>query len=319
MSGPGARSAVGAGLLLVTLTAVVSGVSTFVNTYAVQGTSSDAFVTVRNLAVAALIVPLVAAATWGRSARSRLSRSDVGWLALVGLLGGAVPFLLFFHGLALAGRPGATTASFLYRTLFLFAGVFGLVALRERIRWRYLAGAALLLLGSYLLLSLRSPVWTDGTLYVLAATVLWAAEYTVSKRALVRIPSPTLALGRMGFGGVFLAGYLAWTAQWSAVARFSSGEWEWVAISAALLAAFVSTWYAGLRRVELSVATSVLVLGYPVSWLLSVGFGSQPFDLTYAAGAVAVLAGAGSVAGLAYLRASWSWLVGGRAPDRAAT
>ena len=48
-----AKSRAGMGLLLVLATAIVSGVSTYVNLYAVQGTSSDVFVTVRNLVVAA--------------------------------------------------------------------------------------------------------------------------------------------------------------------------------------------------------------------------------------------------------------------------
>ena len=311
MTGTDRTAAIGAGLILVLVTAVVSGVSTFVNIYAVKGTSSDAFVTIRNLVVAAMLVPLVAYVAISRASRPKLTRSDLGVLAVIGFVGGAVPFLLFFHGLQLAtAQHGATTASFFYRTLFLFAGVFGLVALRERIPRRYLAGAALLLGGSYLLLSMSSAVWTDGTVYVLAATVLWAGEYTISKKALRRVPSSTVAIGRMGFGGAFLAGYLALTAQWGAVGGFSSGQWAWVVISAALLTAFVTTWYAGLARVDLSVATAVLVLGYPVTWLLSLGVGRSAFTVQDAAGTVAIFAGAGVVAGLAYLRASWSWIFG---------
>lgn len=57
------------GILLVLLTALVSGVSTFVNFYAVKGTNSDAFIAVRNVAVAAMLVPLVFLA--GRSVRRK--------------------------------------------------------------------------------------------------------------------------------------------------------------------------------------------------------------------------------------------------------
>jgi drug/metabolite transporter (DMT)-like permease len=286
------RSGLVLGLALVLSTAVVSGISTFVNTYAVAGTNSDAFVTVRNLAVAAMLVPIALAAAAVRPTSRPLQRVDWARLVAIGVIGGAIPFLLFFHGVELAtAAGGATTASFFYRTLFLFATVFAWFFLRERFRWEVVAGAVLLLAGCYLLLSLTSVVLTDGTLYVLAATVLWAGEYTLSKRTLRDLPASTVGLGRMGFGAIFLAAYLAVTAQWGAVAHFSTPQWAWVAVSAALLTAFVATWYAGLARVDLSVATAVLVLGYPVTWLLSVGVRGQAVVGAPAIGTLAVTAG----------------------------
>ncbi|MFI5413776.1 MAG: EamA family transporter [Candidatus Lutacidiplasmatales archaeon] len=304
-----ARSSwVGPGLLLVLATAFISGISTFVNFYAVKGTSSDAFVTVRNVMVAAAFVPVAFAAT--RSLRAPVLRS-VDWVRLVviGLIGGAIPFLLFFHGLQIAtAAGGAATASFGYRTLFLWATVFGIVVLHEKFHWRIALGATLLLAGNVLLLSLTSPIWTDGTAYVLAATVLWAAEYTISKRTLKDIPSATVVLGRMGFGAMFLVGYLTLTTQWGTVAGFTGGQWEWVGISAALLGAFVATFYPGLKRVNLGTASSALVLGFPVTWLLAVLVQGSSFTLAQAAGVLAIVAGVGTVIGLAQLREAWSFL-----------
>ncbi|HLM70397.1 MAG TPA: DMT family transporter [Thermoplasmata archaeon] len=304
-----ARSSwVGPGLLLVLATAFISGISTFVNFYAVKGTSSDAFVTVRNVMVAAAFVPVAFAAT--RSLRAPALRS-VDWLRLVviGLIGGAIPFLLFFHGLQIAtAAGGAATASFGYRTLFLWATVFGIVVLHEKFHWRIALGATLLLAGNVLLLSLTSPIWTDGTAYVLAATVLWAAEYTISKRTLKDIPSATVVLGRMGFGAMFLVGYLTLTTQWGTVAGFTGGQWEWVGISAALLGAFVATFYPGLKRVDLGTASSALVLGFPVTWLLAVLVQGSSFTLAQAAGVLAIVAGVGTVIGLTQLREAWLFL-----------
>ena len=303
------RSAwVGPGVLLVLVTAFISGVSTFVNAYAVQGTSSDAFVTVRNVVVAAAFLPVAFVAT--RSLRAPALRPvDWGRLVVIGLIGGAIPFLLFFHGLQIAtAAGGAATASFGYRTLFLWATVFGVVFLHERFHWRVALGAALLLAGSVLMLSLTSPIWTNGTAYVLAATVLWAGEYTVSKRALRDLPSATVVLGRMGFGALFLVGYLSLTVQWGTVAGFSGSQWAWVGISAALLGAFVASFYPGLKRVDLGTATSALVLGFPVTFALAVLVQGSRFTLGEAAGALAVVAGVGIVVGLAQLRDAWAFL-----------
>ena len=300
-----ASSYLGVGLLLVLLTAMISGLSTFVNAYAVHGTSSDAFVTVRNLAVAGMILPLAVLAR--RTFARPLRRVDWARLVAIGFVGGAVPFLLFFHGLALAtAAGGGLTASFLYRTLFLMATVFGVVYLREHFHPRVAVAAGLLLGGNYLLLSLTAPIWTDGTLYVVAATALWAVEYTISKRTLQDLPSGIVAMGRMGIGAGFLVGYLALTSQLSAVGAFTGGQWTWILISGVLLAAFVGTWYAGLRRVDLGVATSVLVLGFPITWVLSVLVAGSSFTLTQAAGAATVVGGVVIVVGLTLLRQTWT-------------
>jgi len=297
---------VGPGVLLVLATAVISGCSTFLNGYAVAGTSSAAFVTVRNLAVAAMLVP-VAAVALARS-RNLPGMRDLGVLAVIGLIGGAVPFLLFFQGLKLATEAhGTLTASFVYRTLFIFATVFGVVALRERFRARVAIAAALVLGGNFLLLSLVSPIWTAGSTYVLAATVLWAAEYTVSKNLLRHLGGTTVGLGRMGFGGAFLGAYLLLTGGWGTVAGFSSGEWAWVGISAVLLAGFVFTWYVGLARVDLGVASTVLVLGFPISWALSL-VATHAVPAVYPVlGAVVVSAGVVAMLGSKYLRSTWEY------------
>ncbi|MCI4354220.1 MAG: DMT family transporter [Thermoplasmata archaeon] len=297
----------GPGLLLVLATAVISGLSTFVNTYAVHGTTSDVFVTVRNLAVAGLLLPL--AVLGERTRRGVLERADWTRLVAIGLLGGAIPFLLFFHGLALAtAAGGAATASFGYRTLFLMATVLGVVALGERLHARVAGAAALLLAGSFLLLTFTGPVWTDGTGFVLVATALWAVEYTISKRTLRDLPSSTVGAARMGFGSAFLLGYLAISGQLTGVTQLTAPQWQWVAISALLLTAFVGTWYAGLRRVDLGVASSVLVLGFPITWGLTIAIRGGTLAVLPALGAAIVALGVATVVGVTGWRATWTFL-----------
>ena len=298
------RKAVGPGILLVLLTVLISGVSNFVNFYAVGvPTSSDAFVTARNLAVAVLLLPF--ALFLGRTARAKLSRVDWLKLGTVGLIGGAIPFLLFFRGLQMAGSSGAATATFGYRTLFLMASVLGVVFLQERLSGRAILAAGLLLVGSALLLTLTGPIWTDGTGYVLLATTLWAGEYTLSKHTLRTLPSGTVALARMGFGGAFLLAYLAVSGQILAIGSFGGTDWLMLFLSALLLFGFVSTWYAGLKTVDLSVAASLLVLAFPITWALGFLTAKSTFTVGQAAGIVAIVVGAVLVVGLASLRDTW--------------
>ena len=296
--------AVGPGIFLVFLTVLVSGVSNFVNFKAVQGTNVDAWITMRNVVVALMLVPL--ALLVGREARIRLTRWDWMRLAAIGLVGGAVPFLLYFHGFQLAASSGgAASASFGYRTLFLMASVLGVVFLQERLSGRAILAAGLLLVGSALLLTLTGPIWTDGTGYVLLATTLWAGEYTLSKHTLRTLPSGTVALARMGFGGAFLLAYLAVSGQVLAIGSFGGTDWLMLFLSALLLFGFVSTWYAGLKTVDLSVAASLLVLAFPITWALGFLTAKSTFTVGQAAGIVAIVVGAVLVVGLASLRDTW--------------
>ncbi len=279
------------GLALVLVTVLISGVSNFVNFKAVQGTNVDAWITVRNAMVALLLVP--PALVLGRGHGSRLRAADWGWLAAIGLVGGAIPFLLYFHGFQMAAaQGGAAAASLGYRSLFLIATVLALVFLRERLPRGFVLAAVLLLAGNVLLVAFSGPVWTDGTAYVLLATALWAGEYTLSKRAMQGLGSSTVALGRMGFGAVFLLAYLGLSGQVAAVTGFAGADWESLFFSALLLFGFVATWYAGLRTVDLSVATSLLVLAFPITWVLGVLSAKTPLLVEQAAGAAVIALGA---------------------------
>ncbi len=287
----GAKRALGPGFALVIMTVLISGVSNFVNFKAVQGTNVDAWITVRNAAVALLLVP--PAMVLGRSQRTRLRGRDWARLATIGLVGGAVPFLLYFHGFQMAAaQGGAAAASLGYRSLFLVATVFAVLFLRERLPRGFMLAALLLMAGNVLLVAFSGSIWTGGTAYVLLATALWAGEYTLSKRAMQGLPSSTVALSRMGFGAVFLFAYLVLSGQAAAVTGFAGADWASLFLSALLLFGFVATWYAGLRTVDLSVATSLLVLAFPITWALGVLSVKVPLLAEQAAGATVIALGA---------------------------
>ena len=301
------RVGIGTGLLFIIATALLSGLSNLVNAVAMKGVSADAFVTLRNALVALLLVPLFLLVRPPQ--RAHLRSVDWARLATIGLIGGAIPFVLFFRGIQLAtSEGGTTTASFLYRTLFLFAAVFAVVFLRERLSGRLFLAAILLLVGNALLMSFVSPIWTSGAALVMAATALWAGEYTLSKRTLRDLPSATVALGRMGFGAVFLIAYIGFSGQTDALVALRGESLQWMGLSTILLLGFVVTWYAGLKVVDLSVATAVLILGYPVTWVFNLVLARESFGLPQAAGAAVVVLGVVLAVGVASLRDTWEAL-----------
>ena len=95
------------GAYLALATAVISGVSVFINSYGVkQVTDPFVFTTSKNLLVALLLGALLfLPASWREL--QQLTRKQWLSLALLGLIGGSIPFLLFFYGLKQASAPSA--------------------------------------------------------------------------------------------------------------------------------------------------------------------------------------------------------------------
>jgi len=57
-------------------------------------------------------------------------------------------------------------------------------------------------------------------------------------------------------------------------------HFQWILISGAFLFGYVTTWYTGLKYVNVSTATTVLLLGSPITSLLTFIFQGQPFTQT---------------------------------------
>ena len=129
----------GWGIGLAAATAVISGVSIFVNGLVVKSFADPVALTGARNALVGLVLLGILVATGGAGrgpgARPALGR---GLLALA-VIGGSVPFILFFSGLAEATGPGA---AFIHKTLFIWVAALAMVFLGERSgsprssRWR---------------------------------------------------------------------------------------------------------------------------------------------------------------------------------------
>ena len=95
------------GLILVILTAIISGFSIFINSYGVKEFDSSIFTFTKNVLVALLLFSVIFA--FGNiSELKTLKRKNWLQLIIIGLVGGSIPFLLFFEGLKLT--TGTTSA-----------------------------------------------------------------------------------------------------------------------------------------------------------------------------------------------------------------
>lgn len=249
------------GLVLALCTAGVSAVSVYVNGSAVRAfDDATVYTTAKNLVAAVLLTALAGAVAAGRRERGgrTLTRSQWLGLAAVGVVGGSVPFVLFFEGLARATSP---QAAFLQKTLVVWVAFLAVVLLRERVGWPHLGAIALLVVGQVGLASVGAFPFDAGAAMILGATLLWSVEVVLVKRLLADLSSWTLAVARMGLGSVVLLGWLAVTGRLGALVSLTGQQVQWLAVTGLLLTAYVAFWFAALARAQAVDVTAVLVLG----------------------------------------------------------
>jgi drug/metabolite transporter (DMT)-like permease len=257
-----------AGIGLAFVTAIVSGVSIYLNGHAVKHFGNPTVYTTAKNAVAGVLLLVLALAPARRERRTERPRGR-RWVALgvLAVVGGSIPFVLFFEGLA---RAQATQAAFIQKTLVVWVALLAVPLLGERFRRPHALAVLLLLVGqAWLVGSAGRVVFGEGETMILAATLLWSVEVVYVKRLVAWLPPRTLAAARMALGTLLLVGWLAVTGRVGDLGAFSIEQWRWVVLTGLLLTAYVGTWYAALARAQAVDVTAVLVFGAVVTALLS--------------------------------------------------
>jgi len=272
------------GVSLALLAAVISGFAVFTNGYGVRAFGDPAVYTAaKNLVAAAVLAgALLVTLTARRRGRAGPGRAvpaltrPRGWaqwagLGVVAVIGGSVPFVLFFRGLAAAGSPHA---AFIQKTLVVWVALLAWPLLRERIgRWHVAAIA--LLAGGQLVLGggMAGAGASTGTGLILAATLLWSAETILAKRLLASLSPLTVGAARMGGGAALLIGYVLAVTRWGQLAAIGPRQWAWAAATGLILAGYVAAWLAALARARAVDVTAILVFGALVTAALQAAAG----------------------------------------------
>jgi drug/metabolite transporter (DMT)-like permease len=258
----------GWGIGLATATAVISGVSIFVNGLVVKEFSDPVALTgARNALVGLVLLGILLASGGAAEIRGLRPRQSAGLMALA-VIGGSVPFILFFSGLAAATGPGA---GLIQKTMFIWVAALAIVFLGEKLGIAQVV-ALVALFGGVLLIGPTGGLGTGpAELMILVATLLWSVEVIVARRLLggdgvsVRLA----ATARMALGALIIAGFLVASGRIGAVAAFSASQWAIVAVTGLLLLGYVTTWYAALQRAPASLVTAILVGGALVTAVLA--------------------------------------------------
>lgn len=275
-------------------TALISGFSNYIGKIGVTAVKDPLlFTTLKNAVVAVLLIGIFIAMRRWREIRTLKGKH---WLKLiaVGVIGGSVPFALFFIGLS---RTSALNASLIHKTLFIWVLLLALPILKERVAaWQWV-GIGLIAAANFLVGGFTGFKFNQGELMVLGATLLWAVENVIAKAVLKDVSSTTVAAARMVFGSALLIAFAAFQDKGVALSTLSVVQWKWTLISSALLLGYVLTWYAALKRAPATYVATLLVPATLVTNVLSALFITHAFPRVQFLNALLVTAGIALVIG----------------------
>jgi drug/metabolite transporter (DMT)-like permease len=275
------------GYLFAVLNAIVSGIAIYVNSQGVKLFSDATLYTTLKNAVAGLILlaPVVFLARCRRELR-RLDAKQWGWLLLLALIGGSIPYLLFFRGLQLT-TP--VTSSLLNHAQFLVVAVLALLFLGERVGLAVWAALAVLFVGVSLGGNLHALRWNEGAWLLVLSTLFFAAGVVLAKRLLHSLSIETVMAAKMSLGSAFLVAYIAATGRLSAIGTLSGAQWSFVFVTGVILLAFTFTAFVALRHITATTATAIPVAAPLITTAL------------VATGSGAITLKAGDIAGLSLM------------------
>ena len=273
-------------LYLVLGTAIISGISIFINKFAVTAIGNPFVLTTSKNIIVALLLTLVVLTPLVWKKLKVLPKNDWIKLILIGLIGGSIPFLLFFKGLSLST---SVNAGFIHKTLFIWVTLLAIPFLKEKLSKIQWLALGVLLIGNYFLIGIKWS-FAQADILIMAATLFWAIEFVLAKHFLKTIDPKIIAWGRMFFGAIFLLGYLFYIGQASTLLTLNTSQWGFISLAALFLLGYVLTWYHALAKLPVTVVASVLVIASPITTGLNSIFITHKYSLNQLIGSLIILA-----------------------------
>jgi drug/metabolite transporter (DMT)-like permease len=278
------------GIYYALATALISGVSIFLNKYAVDAVKPPLYFTaIKNLSVGFLIAAgILSTGKWKEL--KTLKKKELLYLLSVGVIGGSIPFYLYFTGLS---QIPAINGALIHKTLVFWVAIMALPFLKERMPKAQILGVFLLFAGNVTIGGFKGFQFSKGELLVVSATILWAGENILAKKVLSFVPSDIVTLFRMGLGSLILvmASLLAIPNTVSKTLTLEPTQILWVLITAVLLLGYVLSWYKALALAPATTVASVLVSSTLVTNVLSAVFVTHTWNIALTAKELLMLVG----------------------------
>lgn len=278
------------GIYFALLTACISGVSIFLNKFAVGAVTPPLYFTaIKNSAVAVLIISVVLASGKWKEIK-KISKRETKYLLLIGLIGGSLPFYLYFTGLSLIP---AVNSAIIHKTLIVWVSLVAVPLLKEKIGKLQALGVFLIFAGNILIGGFEGFEFSKGELLVLIATILWAAETILAKKVLSNVSAEITALFRMGLGSAILMAMMLIFVPNALQKTISLVPQQlfWISLTILTLTSYVLGWYKALKNAPAITVTSILALSTLITNSLSAIFLTHSWNITLALQTVMIISG----------------------------
>lgn len=255
----------GTGLALIA--ALISGTNNFLTKVGVTVMSDPIFyTTLKNIVTVLLLLgALVLLRKW--SEVKTLSKKEWTQLFVIGAIGGALAFALFFTGLSMTS---ALSGALVHKTLVFWVLLLAYPILKERLSPLALLGVAAVFGANIILGGFKGFHFGTGELLILGATLLWATETIVAKKVLTRVSPLLVASARMTIGSILLLLFLGFSGRLVGVAQVSTLGWSITTLSGVLLFGYVLAWYSALSKAPAVYVAALLVPATLVTNILSI-------------------------------------------------
>lgn len=267
------------GIQFALITALISGFSNFLNKYALMAVKPPiVFTSAKNLLVGFLIIAILILARKLPKLK-KLTKRELVYLILIGVIGGSIPFYLFFTGLS---QIPAINASLIHKTLVVWVAILAIPVLKEKLNRIQMTGVLLLFGSNVFIGGFKGFQFTNGEIMVLSATIFWAIENILAKKILPSVDPDILVGARMGFGSLILvvASLIVAPKAMLSLTSPTPDQAFWLILTAVLLLGYVMSWYRALKFASAITVTSVLVVATVVTNILSAIFVTHALTMT---------------------------------------
>lgn len=273
------------GIFFALVAALISGISIFYNKQVViSGIDPIVFNVIKNGGVAVILSLLLLK-------RSPLAfGKETPWLKLIliGVIGGSLPFLLFFEGLS---HIPAINANIIQKSLFIWVALLAIPFLKEKLNLLQIIGYLLVIYANFFIGGIKEFSFSAYEGMILLATLLWSVENIIAKKVLKNLDSTTVAWGRMFFGTLVLLTVAFISGKIGTIWNLTFQQILPILGSIGLLTLYVLTFYKALKLAPATTVTAILVLATPITNFLSAIFITHNLPLALTSNSTEILFG----------------------------
>ncbi len=262
------------GIFFAVLAAGISGISIFYNKLViVKGIDPLIFNIIKNGGVAIILSFLIFSLP---QKKDLINLSAKTWkkLFLIGIIGGSIPFILFFEGLK---STPAINATLIQKSLFIWVTAAALPLLGERLSIWQTVGFILVAASNLFIGGFTNFQFTPGELMILLATFFWTAEVIVAKITLEDTHNLLVSWARMFIGSFIMLAIAGVSGKLPLLLQVRPDQLLATSGSILLLTGYVTFWFKALKHAPANVVTSVLILATPITNILSALFITHAF------------------------------------------